>query len=779
MSQSFRKPRNRSTYTTLLYILCLALAYYGAGKLSMLLAIPPGYTAPVWPSAGIGLVGILLFGYRVWPGILIGVILVNLGIETAWHVNSILPLILLGTSVGIGATAQALAGAFLVRRYAGYPNPLAQEREVVLFLLLAGPAACLISATWGVASLLSAGVIEFAGAPVNWITWWVGDALGVVCVTPVLLVWLAQPRELWVTRRKQVSVPLCTAVITVVSFLIYANDREDQRIKAEFERRADNLTRVLQDKIDESLETLHSLSGFYAASERVTREEFEIYATGLMDRFSGIQRLSWNPIITHQERRNFEEAARRGSYEDFEIREVDPQGRLVRAEPRENYAPVYFVAPYKENRFALGFDLTANPLMAEGLRRARDEDRAGATTPIKLLGETQDQWGVVAFLPVYRPGSPRDTVEARRRNIYGYVGGAFRVPDLMATSVAVVREPGVQLEIWDDDKNSKLIQRYSASALRKQAPDFPTLRKTGSVLVADRRWRVECYPTVEFFALQRSWQVWSVLFGGLLFTGVLGAFLLVVSGRTAMIERLVEERTRELARANLDRADFSAMIAHDLRSPLMAVTGVAGLLRENAAGEVNEEQKKWLGKIQDNAQHMVQIVNDFLDVSHLESGRVHLVKKEIDLGQLVENCLNNVFSLAREKNISLKNASSQPLPKIRADGRRLEQVISNLLSNALKFTGAGGEISVGCQQSNGNIITWVKDSGVGISGQELSWIFEKYRQTKSGQNTAEKGTGLGLAICKMIVEAHRGRIWVESAEDKGATFYFSLPVDSG
>ncbi len=100
-----------------------------------------------------------------------------------------------------------------------------------------------------------------------------------------------------------------------------------------------------------------------------------------------------------------------------------------------------------------------------------------------------------------------------------------------------------------------------------------------------------------------------------------------------MIERLVKERTGELARANLDRADFSAMIVHDLRSPLMAVAGVAGLLRENAAGEVHyDEQKKWLGKIQDNAKHMVQIVNDFLDVSHLEAGRVHLVKKEIDSG---------------------------------------------------------------------------------------------------------------------------------------------------
>ncbi|MDH3444790.1 MAG: CHASE domain-containing protein, partial [Deltaproteobacteria bacterium] len=780
MISLFKKFLDRSFLLYVVYIACIAAAYYGAGRLSMLLAIPPGYTAPVWPSAGIALVGILLFGYRVWPGVLIGSFLHGLGIEFAGNeAYSALSRVLLSGTIGMGTTVQALAGAYLVRRFAGFPNPLGNAREVILFLLLAGPVACLISATWSVASLLLAGVIEFANASNNWLAWWVGDAMGVVCVTPILLVWLAQPREQWRSRRKQVTVPIFTALIILVSFLIYTNDRENHRIKTEFERSADNTTQILQFKINTYLETLQSLSGFYAASGPFTRNEFEVYAAGLMDRFSGIQRLSWNPVITAGERRQYEEAARREGYTDFEIRELDPQGRLVRAKPRAEYAPVYFVAPYNDNKFAVGFDLAANPLFAEGLHRARDEGRAGATPAIKLLGETEDQWGVVAVLPVYRPGLPHDTVEARRRNISGYVGGAFRLPNLMAASVALVREPGVQIEIWDEDKNTKLIQRYPANELEQQARNPTAIRKTGTLTVADRQWRLVCYPTAEFFALQSSWQVWNVLLGGLLFTGMLGAFLLVVSGHTAATERLVEERTAELEKANKERADFTAMIVHDLRSPLTVISGVSDTIKHGALGPLTDEQRLWIGRIGDNTKHMTDIISDFLDVSKLEAGRIELTKKPVDLCRLTTTCLDHVLPLAEKKNISLKHEDAQEASMVSGDARWLEQLFWNLLSNAIKFTPEGGHITVGCDRANGNITTWVKDTGVGIPPEELSRIFEKYHQTESRKTTNEKGTGLGLVICKIIVEAHRGKIWVSSEEGKGSTFYFSLPVADG
>jgi signal transduction histidine kinase/CheY-like chemotaxis protein len=225
------------------------------------------------------------------------------------------------------------------------------------------------------------------------------------------------------------------------------------------------------------------------------------------------------------------------------------------------------------------------------------------------------------------------------------------------------------------------------------------------------------------------------------------------------------------------KADFTAMTIHDLRSPLISVISVAAMMEDGLLGPITEEQKKWLGKVQGSARNLVDLVSDFLDLSKLEAGRLDLTKEEMDLGLLLQNSLENYSPLAREKKINLRNHFVSSLPKIYADPRRLEQVLSNLLSNALKFTSEGGAIEVGAGPENSaGVRIWVKDNGVGIPPDEIGQIFEKYRQAMSGKISEQKGTGLGLVICKMIVESHGGRIWVESNEGQGSTFFFSLPL---
>jgi PAS domain S-box-containing protein len=260
-------------------------------------------------------------------------------------------------------------------------------------------------------------------------------------------------------------------------------------------------------------------------------------------------------------------------------------------------------------------------------------------------------------------------------------------------------------------------------------------------------------------------------------------FLSVLAGQAAMAIRNSElfEQTKsqaaELEKANEQQADFAAMIAHDLRSPLTSVVSTAAMLEDGLFGPVNQEQKTWLGKIGATVQNLVALVNDFLDLSKLESGRIDLAKEEVDLKQLVQNSLENYLPLSLDKKITLKKTLDPSLPKITADPRRLDQVLTNLLSNALKFTGEGGEIEMGARQENGRgIIAWVKDNGVGISADEIHQLFVKYKQAASAKSSAVKGTGLGLVICKMIVEAHGGKIWVESEIGKGTTFYLTLPL---
>jgi signal transduction histidine kinase/CheY-like chemotaxis protein len=227
------------------------------------------------------------------------------------------------------------------------------------------------------------------------------------------------------------------------------------------------------------------------------------------------------------------------------------------------------------------------------------------------------------------------------------------------------------------------------------------------------------------------------------------------------------------------KADFTAMIVHDLRAPLTAIMSSAAIVEDGLVGPINSDQKTWLLKISGSSRNLLNLINDFLDLSKIEAGRLELIKEEMDLERLIRNSLDDYVILAREKKISLTNRITTALSRVQGDTQRLGQVFTNLISNAIKFTGEGGTIEVGAvQKSDGETTIWVKDTGAGIPANEMGDLFEKYRQTQSGKTSKHKGTGLGLAICKMIVESHGGKIWAESREGHGATFFFSLPKES-
>lgn len=247
----------------------------------------------------------------------------------------------------------------------------------------------------------------------------------------------------------------------------------------------------------------------------------------------------------------------------------------------------------------------------------------------------------------------------------------------------------------------------------------------------------------------------------------------------AQLYEETKRQARELEKASKLQADFSAMIAHDLRSPLMNITGVAELMIEGMFGSVSEEQKKWLLRIQANSHNLVDLVSDFLDVSKLESGYIDVNREAVNLTELIQRNVENYRILALDKKISIIGSVDASLVSIHADPRRLDQVLGNLISNAMKFTEDGGEIEVGAAPAQAAWVqVWVRDNGEGIPADELSQLFEKYRQGNNVKNSKHKGTGLGLVICKMIVEAHGGKIRVDSQEGKGSTFSFSLPLNA-
>jgi signal transduction histidine kinase len=253
-----------------------------------------------------------------------------------------------------------------------------------------------------------------------------------------------------------------------------------------------------------------------------------------------------------------------------------------------------------------------------------------------------------------------------------------------------------------------------------------------------------------------------------------------------MLERLntkLEESNRELNEANARlrelsamKEEFLALTTHDLRSPLTVISGVINFFTSGRLGEMTAEQKNMVAMMERNTQNLIELVNDLLDASKLESGTMRLDAATIELRGLVGELREQMQPLAREKEIALEEDLPEDLPELRADRAKLRRVLVNLVSNALKFTPKGGRVRLGASREGAFVRVSVADTGVGIPREDLHDIFDKYAQARSRATRSEKGTGLGLYITRQLVELHGGKISVQSEVGKGSTFSFTIPV---
>ncbi|MBI4576795.1 MAG: PAS domain S-box protein [Planctomycetes bacterium] len=230
------------------------------------------------------------------------------------------------------------------------------------------------------------------------------------------------------------------------------------------------------------------------------------------------------------------------------------------------------------------------------------------------------------------------------------------------------------------------------------------------------------------------------------------------------------------------KADFTSMIVHDLRSPVAAIKGLVELL-ENDEVEIDpSEEKEFYRMIGESSERMLGLVNDVMDVSKIEAGKLDLYPEPYGIGEAVESALEVAGVHAEKKGVEIVTDLESDLPSVHVDAERLVQVFTNLLTNSVKFTPEGGCITISARAdgalADGRVCVQVTvaDTGVGIPAEELGQLFEKYKQVSSARSTKAKGTGLGLVICKNIVEAHGGRIWVESEAGHGARFHFTVPT---
>jgi signal transduction histidine kinase len=230
----------------------------------------------------------------------------------------------------------------------------------------------------------------------------------------------------------------------------------------------------------------------------------------------------------------------------------------------------------------------------------------------------------------------------------------------------------------------------------------------------------------------------------------------------------------ELETASRHKSEFLANMSHELRTPLNAIIGFSEVLREEMAGPLNETQRQYVEDVQEAGQHLLSLINDILDLAKVEAGRMELALAEVSIQDTLESGLTMHQARATRNDITLNLTIEPDVGVVRADERKLRQVVFNLLSNAMKFTPSGGRVDVSASRHDGVVEIAIADTGIGISPADQERIFEEFQQATG----STEGTGLGLALSKRFVELHGGRLWVESELGAGTTFRFTLPAQA-
>jgi signal transduction histidine kinase len=253
----------------------------------------------------------------------------------------------------------------------------------------------------------------------------------------------------------------------------------------------------------------------------------------------------------------------------------------------------------------------------------------------------------------------------------------------------------------------------------------------------------------------------------------------VIAIENVRLFKEIQEKSAQLAEASRHKSEFLANMSHELRTPLNAVIGFSDVLEQRLFGELSDRQSEYVRDIASSGRHLLDLVNEILDLSKVEAGRMELEPGEFALAETIRGTLAFVRERAARQTIELAADVPPDLGTVVADERKIRQVLLNLLSNAVKFTPDGGTIAVRAQRNNGEVQVSVRDTGIGIAPEDQAKVFDEFQQVGKASDRSREGTGLGLTLAKRFIELHGGRIWVESELGKGTTFTFAIPVGPG
>ena len=885
--------------------------YLAAAAMALALADGPNYASPIYPAAGIAFALCLRWRRAACVATFLGAFLAGLWVwqtrQLPWPAAAAF-----AVPTALGAALQAGLGRWLVSRWVHPPMSLDQVGDILRFLVLGGPVACLVNATVAVAFLTWQGLVPAHEAMSLWLTWWGGDSLGVITAAPIVQAWVGEPAEAWRPRRLTVAVPLIVSTMALVLATRQLSLAEGQRVEQYFRSDAADVVARTHENLRSLADTLQAVHGLFSGSEVVTAQEFERVSPAWLARQRAVTAVGWLERVPRTELQTYADRAQAEGLPQFQVFDREDGKAQVERDGDTDALVMRYITPMASNAEALGVNALSVPGPRQALMRATATDEVVLTRVFKLTQEFGAQ-GSVMYKAVRDPaGSP----------LRGVVFLTLRRDQAIEAIVGPVRgylEPCL-VDLGSDAEEARMaglpgceVPRLPAGEWLELTHDLSFAGRPLRLLVRAERAHV---PTESYLPV-----TWVVTVLGVVATAMLGALLLVTTGRARRLEAEAAMRQAQLSQEHLERAraeaealqnaerlrvifdtapigvrftdlkgrvlqanaaycqltgysldelrrmdvfavthpddraddyplfaqmvngelaaydrqkryvtrngdvrwvrakvsltagpdgqpaytvgvveditehlqfleaqqaretaeaaneaknEFLSRMSHELRTPLNSMLGFAQLLGMHERERLSERQTQWVGQIEQAGWHLLALINDVLDLSRIEAGQMRLQIEPLDLPALLHTTLALVEPEAARRGITLHVDVTRDAVSALGDATRAKQILTNMLTNAIKYNRHGGRVDVQARAAAGGTVEIeVRDTGIGMSAEQVAGLFQPFNRLGRERSEVE-GTGIGLVISQRLAALMGGTLRVTSHEGQGTTITLGL-----
>jgi len=745
------------------------IAYIVAGQIGGLLSIPPGFASAVWPASGVALALALKYRSLASPlGSALGSFAINLAIASDNFSNLSSGQFAIALCVGSAAFVQTSVGYWLFRRCIGEFLELTAPNQIVRFVFLVAILGCTVSCSLSTLTLWLAGAIPTNLVGFTWLTWWVGDSLGVLFFAPFLLTIFETDSAISRLQKIQITVP--TVIIFLCTWIMFSTSQERQnsenlmRIKTQ----ATDFFEQISDGIHASEQVLTAYDAFINSTPEFDQNSFDRFSAVMLENEKVLYGVGWTIQVPSAQRNQVEQTMRDAGWENFHFKQISATGDLIAAEKQDYYYPVLYIYPLLRNQAVLGLNLGASPARKAALVAARELRRPVATAPIILAQRHDDEKATILYRPIFNQS---------QGEFVGYVSGVIQFSQILDTIVTSLNNAGFSLALSDVSDSA-----VPVDFIRQ---DLPSLQGYPTFLFhakfGERDYSIGISANINHPVPGKDWISWMVLTGGFLIAAFAQVFILAITGSHAHVREEVERKTRDLKiqtelaqEASRAKSEFLSNMSHELRTPLNAIIGLINMCLKT---ELNSKQADYLNKVSLASATLLSLINQTLDHAKIEAGRMEVAYEPFSIEYLLRK-LRAVFELtAEEKGIEFTTRVKGKVPdSVVGDELRLEQILLNLLGNAFKFTTVG-KVTLTLEYSADKLFIFsVEDTGCGIPQHFQGKLFSAFSQVDSSTSRVFGGTGLGLSISSSLASLMGGKLLLVGSSEQGSCFSVQLPL---